>query len=80
MKTTITLRVFIISLFCILLSQSSVFAQVKRISGRVTDAAGAGLQGVSIRGKNANTGGATDAHGDYSITVPQNTGHLYFLL
>ena len=78
MKTTITLRVFIISLFCILLSQSSVFAQVKRISGRVTDAAGAGLQGVSIRGKNANTGGATDAHGDYSITVPQNTATLIF--
>ncbi len=77
MKTTLILRVFSISVFCLLLSQS-IFAQVKRISGRVTDAAGAGLQGVSIRAKNANSGGTTDANGNYSVNIPVNAGQLIF--
>lgn len=78
MKVILILRVFSISVFCLLLNLSPTFAQSKRISGRVTDASGAGLQGVSIKAKNSNSGGTTDANGNYAITVPQNTGTLVF--
>lgn len=78
MKTILILRVFYVSVFFLLLTQSTVLAQSKRISGRVTDPSGAGLAGVSIRAKNANSGGTTDANGNYSVAIPQNTGILVF--
>lgn len=78
MKNALILRVFSISVFFLLLGETPVFAQTKRISGRVTDASGAGLQGVSIRAKNANSGGTSDANGNYSVAIPQNTGTLVF--
>ncbi|WP_018616324.1 SusC/RagA family TonB-linked outer membrane protein [Segetibacter koreensis] len=78
MKIAFILRVFCISVFCLFFSLSSIFAQNKRISGKVTDATGATLSGVSIRAKNANVGGTTDNNGSYSISLPQKVNTLVF--
>ncbi|WP_018617132.1 SusC/RagA family TonB-linked outer membrane protein [Segetibacter koreensis] len=78
MKTSLLLRVLLIYLFCVIFSQSYSFGQSKKISGRVTDATGAGISSVSIRAKNANLGGTTDNSGNYSISLPNNVGVLVF--
>lgn len=43
-----------------------------RITGKVTDAAGAPLAGVTIQEKGTNTGTTTDNFGNYTITVANN--------
>lgn len=40
------------------------------ISGKVTNPSGQGLSGVSVKVKGSNAGTATDASGNYSLTVP----------
>jgi TonB-linked SusC/RagA family outer membrane protein len=72
------LRAFFCSVLSLLLFNSEIFAQTKRITGKVTDAAGAALQGVSVRAKNSNAGAATDVSGAFALTVPQNTSILVF--
>lgn len=49
-----------------------LFAQSKIISGKVTDAAGNALAGVSIIIKQTSQGTATDGEGKYSLSVPAN--------
>ncbi|PSR56116.1 SusC/RagA family TonB-linked outer membrane protein [Adhaeribacter arboris] len=64
-------------LFVMMLLQTA-FAQDKKISGRVLDAASnQGLPGVTVLVKGTSTGTATDAEGNYSLNVP-NTGTLVF--
>lgn len=41
------------------------------VSGRVTDASGEALIGVSIRLKGSTTGATTNADGEYSISIPE---------
>ena len=43
------------------------------ISGKVTDATGQGLPGVSIKVKGSNIGTSTDASGNYSFNFPANS-------
>jgi TonB-linked SusC/RagA family outer membrane protein len=78
MKTVLKRLLFFIVLFCLSFFSTSVFAQGKRITGKVTDATGAALQGVSVKAKNSNAGGTTDATGAFTITVPQNVSSLTF--
>ncbi|WP_188315951.1 SusC/RagA family TonB-linked outer membrane protein [Chitinophaga agrisoli] len=52
--------------------------QDKRISGIVRDSLGTPLPGVSYSIKGTKTGGATDASGRFSITVPGNNTILVF--
>lgn len=61
-------------LFCCQLAWS----QAKTISGKVTDANGAPLAGVSVMVKGSKTGTVTTAEGTYSISVPGNTSALVF--
>lgn len=51
----------------------SASAQV-RISGKVTDAGGQGVQGISVLLRNTNYGASTDATGDYTITADVKPG------
>lgn len=62
----------------LLLLTSSVIAQNKIVTGKVTDAqGGAGLSGVSVQVKGSQAGTSTSPEGTYSITVPAN-GTLVF--
>lgn len=56
----------------------SLMAQQRTITGKVTDDRGEGLPGVSIVAKGANQGTATNADGNYSITVPNTATSLIF--
>lgn len=56
---------------------SATFAQGNRtVKGKVTDAQGNPLSGVSVRGGNAGT--STDAAGSYSISLPASVKSLTF--
>ncbi|MCW3080455.1 SusC/RagA family TonB-linked outer membrane protein [Segetibacter sp.] len=78
MNITLKRLSFCIFLFSLFLFSTSIFAQGKRITGKVTDPAGAGIQGVSVKAKNANAGGTTDETGTFALTVPQNVTSLTF--
>ncbi len=54
------------------------YSQSQRVSGRVTDAAGNTLPGVSIMLKGTRTGVSTDANGAYAITVAGQNAVLVF--
>lgn len=53
------------------LALSTAFAQTREVSGRVTDASGAPLPGVSVVVKGAKNGTTTDASGNFSIQVKE---------
>ncbi|MDQ1088806.1 TonB-dependent receptor [Siphonobacter sp. SORGH_AS_1065] len=46
------------------------------ITGKVTDEAGAGIPGATVRLKNSTAGTSTDAEGKFSLNVPDLTGTL----
>jgi TonB-linked SusC/RagA family outer membrane protein len=48
------------------------------ISGKVSDATGQGLPGVSVRLKGTTVGTMTNVNGNYSLTVPDGAGTLVF--
>lgn len=48
------------------------------VKGRVTDAEGDPLIGVSVKVKGTNTGTSTDINGQYSLTLPDGNGILVF--
>jgi TonB-linked SusC/RagA family outer membrane protein len=60
-------------LFILVLSSAAVTAQVK-ISGKVTDAKGKGISGVSVTIKNQTAGASTGSDGTYQITTTLNNG------
>jgi TonB-linked SusC/RagA family outer membrane protein len=57
-------------LVVLLFSFTTAMSQNKTVTGHVTSAAGEPLLGVSVSVKGTNTATATDASGDYSISVP----------
>ncbi len=77
-------RHFIVVLVAVFLFFNKTDAQQQAITGKVTDAAGVGLPGVSIsvKGKN-NSGVSSDNEGAFTITAPSNAilifSHLGFL-
>jgi iron complex outermembrane receptor protein len=78
MKTSLKRLLFFISFLSLFLTPPKIFAQNKTVTGKVTDPTGAGLQGVTVKGKNSNAGGATDASGNFTITIPQKISTLVF--
>jgi hypothetical protein len=50
----------------------SLLAQDRAVTGRITDAKGAPIQGVSVVVKQTNTGTTTDADGKFRLNVPAN--------
>lgn len=67
-------------LFGVLLCVQSQFvmAQSRAVTGKVTDAGGNGLPGVSVTVKNTTSGAATDGNGTYSVNVPSGNSTLVF--
>ena len=54
------------------------FAQQKTVTGRVTDAQGNGLAGVSVVAKGSRSGTQTSSDGSYSLSVGNNVNTLVF--
>ncbi|MFN4145552.1 MAG: SusC/RagA family TonB-linked outer membrane protein [Runella sp.] len=50
----------------------SVWAQDRQVSGKVKDASGTGMPGVSIAVKGTQRGANTDVDGNFKIAVPEN--------
>ena len=63
----------LVMLLSINLILSCSFAQVT-VKGRVTNQNGDGISGVSVTIKNTNSGTATDANGNYTLTAPLKQG------
>ena len=71
-------KILLMNFLLVLTLFQTVFAQDKRITGRVLDAASnQGLPGVTVLVKGTSNGTATDADGNYSIKTPA-TGTLLF--
>jgi hypothetical protein len=56
----------------------TVAAQEKKVSGKVTDADGKPIQGVTVKVKNTNISTVTNVTGDYKITVPSSESVINF--
>lgn len=67
-----------ISLPVLLLLSMIATAQDRVITGRVADAAGTGLSGVSISVKNQSRGTTSGEDGSFSLSVPANVNTLVF--
>jgi TonB-dependent starch-binding outer membrane protein SusC len=63
-KFLLTVLVSVVSL--------GVWAQDKQVTGKVKDASGTGMPGVSIAVKGTQRGANTDVDGNYKISVPDN--------
>src|SRR5690606_11799730 len=62
----------------VVLSHKSLVKAQKSVSGKVSDAKGEALVGVSVLLKNTQVATSTDVNGNYSISLPTNTGTLIF--
>jgi iron complex outermembrane receptor protein len=56
--------------FLILLLSSGIAYAQTGVSGKITDANGAGVPGITVTAKGTNAATATDADGNFSLTVP----------
>jgi len=71
-------KTFVIAFLCMYASIFATMAQIK-VTGSVTDATGGTIPGVNIAVRGIPTlGTATDANGEYSISVPKDTCVLIF--
>ncbi len=61
-----------------LLGTIGAFAQTRAISGKVSDADGQGLPGVSVTVKGTSQGSVSDGTGSYSVNVPAAAKTLVF--
>ncbi|MBK9355837.1 MAG: TonB-dependent receptor [Bacteroidales bacterium] len=59
----------LLSIIFLTMISLSVFAQGKQITGKVTDAGGSGLPGVTIQVKGTSTGTVTDLDGKYRLNA-----------
>ncbi len=72
------MRKIALLLFGVLLATTSLLAQNRTITGRVTDEKGTPISGASITVRGSNIGTTSSASGEFSITVPNKTKTLEF--
>ena len=65
------MRKIVTLLMGLLLLFGTAFSQAKEVTGRVTDAAGVPLPGISVLVKGTKMGTTTDASGKFSIQVKE---------
>lgn len=68
----------LLALLVCLLSVTTVFAQDKRITGKVTDESGLSLPGASVKIKNTNVVAVTDENGNFAISAPTTSQTIVF--
>jgi hypothetical protein len=57
----------------------AAFAQSRAVTGKISDATGAGMMGVNVLVKGTNVGTTSNADGVYSINVPEGSNTLVYL-
>ncbi|MEJ7821602.1 MAG: TonB-dependent receptor plug domain-containing protein, partial [Chitinophagaceae bacterium] len=62
----------VVSLFILMFFGLTVFAQTKVVTGKVTDAEGNGVPGVTVSVKGGRQATQTGTDGTYSLSVPEN--------
>ena len=77
MKKTIT-HFKVLLLFSMILSLNFVYGQDRKLAGKVTDATGSVVPGVSILIKGTSKGTTTNDNGLYTISVPTENTALVF--
>ncbi len=79
MRQKFTTLTRLVTLLLLLLGSTWSMAQDRKtVNGTVLDKDQNPLPGVSYLVKGTNTGGATDANGKFSVSVPSNTSVLVF--
>ena len=71
-------KISTIFLSFLLFIATAVQAQVREVSGKVTDATSVSLPGVLVKLNGTSTATSTDNNGNFSIRVPQSGGTLTF--
>jgi TonB-dependent SusC/RagA subfamily outer membrane receptor len=66
------LKLLLAGLMCVILLPVSLYAQIKNISGQVTDTKSNPLASASVLITHSTQGTSTDAEGKFKITVPEN--------
>jgi TonB-dependent starch-binding outer membrane protein SusC len=70
------LKRFSVLVALLFLFSNLLYAQTKTITGRVTDATGAGLPGATVTVKGTKVATVTDAEGRYTISVPASANSI----
>jgi TonB-linked SusC/RagA family outer membrane protein len=70
-------RIFYFLLLAVSLS-TQAFGQSRTISGKISDAGGFGLPGVTIAAKGSTSGTVSDGNGNYSLNVPSGVQSLVY--
>src|SRR5690606_23391515 len=68
----------LLTMLCIVCTSMKVLAFDTEIKGRVTDASGAPLPGVTVTVKGTSKGTLTDPNGNYSLVVAESNDILVF--
>jgi len=72
-------KILLGSCMCLSIAWSTVMAQERTVTGKVTDVADASpLPGVNVLLKGSTTGSVTDADGNYRLSIPPDGGTLVF--
>src|SRR6476469_2934512 len=66
------LKLLLAGLMCVILLPVSLYAQIKTISGQVTDTKSNPLASASVLITHSTQGNSTDAEGKFKINVPEN--------
>jgi TonB-dependent starch-binding outer membrane protein SusC len=73
-----TIQRIVMSVFAVLFTTASLYAQTIKVSGSVTDDKGEGIPGASVQVKGTKTATQTGSDGKYSIVVPSAESVLVF--
>lgn len=67
----------LLALAMLVVSCSLAFGQEHRVGGKVTGSDGSPLPGITVQVKGTNTGTATNATGDFELSVPDNATLIF---
>ena len=72
------MRKLLLLMLCSLFFSAALMAQIRTVTGKVTDSKGAALSNISVVVKGTNIGTTTDLEGAFSLSVPENSTTLVF--
>lgn len=73
-------RILLLGMFFLVVSATSLWAQQRKVAGKITDDAGEGLPGVNVVVKGTTIGVTSDLDGNYQISIPDDNVVLIYSL